>query len=96
MSIHIGTCRFCKEFGTTSRYADGRLLVKYGVRHYAHPDCGLKAKGVAFFESLTDWQCTQFPVMAALKAGPEFQAELIRRCDQYEAREAARPVRVPA
>jgi hypothetical protein len=33
----MSTCRFCK------RHAAEDWLVKYGTRHYAHPDCYLKA-----------------------------------------------------
>lgn len=82
----MNTCRFCKNDESPGRFH----LVKYGVRHYAHADCGLKAKGVAFFDSLTDWQCTQFPVIAASEAGPGILADLMLRCDRYAACEKAR------
>ena len=76
-----GQCRFCGPRGG-GKYR----LIKYGVRHYAHADCGLAKKGRAFLDALTDWQCTQFPYFAAKDAGPAFVAELLRRCDRYEQR----------
>jgi hypothetical protein len=80
----MSTCRFCKG-------SDEHMMVKYEVRHYAHAKCGLEAKGVAFFAYLTDWQCyAQFPYMAAVDAGPEFVAELERRCELHVASEKAR------
>jgi hypothetical protein len=78
----MSTCRFCKQYGAN--------LVKYEVRHYAHAKCGLAAKGVAFFATLTDWQCTQFPYLAAHNAGPAVEAELQRRCALHAASEKVR------
>jgi hypothetical protein len=72
----MNTCRFCKNH-------DQDQLVKYGVRHYAHAKCGLKAMGAAFFDRLTPWQATQFPYFAAKDAGLE-QA-LIARCNEHRA-----------
>lgn len=82
--IEIRVCRFCKASEDSSRF------VKYGVRHYAHAACGLKAQGVAFFDNLTDWRCTQFPYEAARDAGEAFAAELSLRCERYAAVEKAR------
>ncbi len=65
----MNTCRFCKEWKGD--------LIKYGVRHYAHAACGLKAKGAGFFDLLHDWQLKQFPYFAAKDAG--LAAELERR-----------------
>jgi hypothetical protein len=79
-------CRFCKKYENEGRFK----LVKYGVRHYAHADCGLEARGVGFLDSLTDWQCTQFPYRAAADAGTDILAELILRCDRYNAIEKSR------
>lgn len=79
------SCRFCHDAPLKPGEARRAPLVKYGVRHYAHADCGLKAKGIAFLESLTDWQCTVFPEMAAMAAGPAIYAELKRRCELYYA-----------
>lgn len=44
-------------------------MIKYGVRHYAHPDCALAKQGVAFLERLNLWQLAQFPYRAALESG---------------------------
>ena len=60
----MNTCRFCKEQTSAS-------LIKYGVRHYAHAECGLKAQGPAFLDNLHDWQCGQFPYFIAKKYGLE-------------------------
>jgi hypothetical protein len=47
------TCRFCKN----SKYGD--KLLKYGVRHYAHHACYIKAgKSI---EDLHGWQVASFP-----------------------------------
>lgn len=48
------TCRFCG----TSEY-DHEKVVKYGVRHYAHHECYLRAgKPLA---DLNKWQIEAFP-----------------------------------
>lgn len=61
-------------------------MVKYEVRHYAHAVCGFKAKGKAFLDTLTDWQCfSTVPYRAACEAGADVEAELIRRSDKYQA-----------
>ena len=83
----MSTCRFCKQ----DESPGGFPLVKYGVRHYAHADCGLAAyDGAGFLDKLTDWQCTQFPYLAAVKHGPATRADLQLRCDRYAAAEAER------
>ncbi len=83
----MNTCRFCKQSDTPRGYFP---MIQYSVRHYAHANCGLAAKGVAFFANLTDWQCyAQFPYKAARDHSPEAEAELIRRCKLHEAAEKA-------
>ena len=79
----MNTCRFCKKSEFDGRQKGKYRLVKYGVRHYAHADCGLKALGAEFFDRLTPWECTQFPYFAAKAAG--LAKELFRRCDEYVA-----------
>lgn len=65
--MFTGTCRFCgKDDGEDEHGLD---LVRYGVRHHAHPDCLLKAKGVGAWQLLHDWQLEQFPFFAAKHAG---------------------------
>jgi hypothetical protein len=60
----MNTCRFCQK----ASYEDHKYpMVKYGVRHYAHADCALKARGAAFFARLTPWQLTTFPALAAFE-----------------------------
>lgn len=47
----LSTCRFCKDWHGE--------MVKYGVRHYAHFDCYLKAGKK--LEALHPWQIREFP-----------------------------------
>jgi hypothetical protein len=61
----MNTCRFCKAYDD----AHGLALIKYGVRHYAHPDCLLTAKGSGAWMVLHDWQLDEFPYFAAKRAG---------------------------
>lgn len=73
----MNTCRFCKQHTG--------LLIQYAVRHYAHAACGFKAKGIDFLANLTDWQChAQVPYKAAQDAGPDIEAELVRRSEKYQ------------
>lgn len=68
----VSTCRFCGK----CNYDDSRFeLIKYGVRHYAHPDCALAKLGAAFFDRLSLWQLNQFPYKAAQEEGllPDLQ-----------------------
>ncbi len=60
-------CRFCGLGGGED--AHGLALIKYGVRHYAHPDCLLAAKGLETWSLLHDWQLDNFPYFAARRAG---------------------------
>jgi hypothetical protein len=48
----LATCRFCQ------RAAEEDWLVKYGTRHYAHPDCYLDAGKKV--ENLSEWEQKQF------------------------------------
>lgn len=46
------TCRFCKKTAHSAR------MVKYGVRHYAHPECYLDHHDIS---SLEPWQVGNIP-----------------------------------
>lgn len=46
MSQSWSTCRFCKLAEDSSN------LLKYGVRHYAHPNCLIAHRGPAIFQTL--------------------------------------------
>ncbi len=70
---HYATCRVCKDRVSADE------LIKYGVRHYAHPECGLKRDGPAFFDCLKEWQLRNFPYMAAVRCG--LSQELKRRVE---------------
>lgn len=62
--MNFRVCRFCK--------GDEGTLLKYSVRHYAHAQCGLEARGGAFLDNFTDWQLAcQFPYLVAKRFGVE-------------------------
>lgn len=62
----MNTCRFCKgDDFEGSKYK----LIKYAVRHYAHPDCALRKLGAKFFDRLTAYQLERFPALAANSVG---------------------------
>lgn len=60
-------CRFCRKDAGEDEH--GLDLIHYAVRHYAHPDCLLRAKGAGTWALLHDWQLDQFPALAANRAG---------------------------
>lgn len=61
------TCRFCKKF-------EGPM-VHYGVRHWAHPECGIANFGAAaFFQKLHAWQINDFPWMLVKQYKTEIAA----------------------
>lgn len=63
-SFSSRTCRFC---GKDEAQRD---LVKYEVRHYAHPMCLLDARGAdAFVASLSAWQLGQLPAKFVRDSG---------------------------
>lgn len=66
----MNTCRFCGRH----TFERGRM-VKYGVRHYAHPACYLDAgKQLA---DLHAWQVEAFPYRVLLERGLMPEAERI-------------------
>ncbi len=81
--MSMNTCRVCK----VAVYGPEPKLIKYSVRHYAHPECALNRWGAAFFDRLTDWQLTRFPAMAAAEAG--LFDELVRRAKEADQRMSA-------
>jgi hypothetical protein len=59
----IQTCRFCKK----ADWEDARPMVKYGVRHYAHGECYLRAgKPLA---ALSDYQVGKLPYFTLKELG---------------------------
>ena len=66
----MNICRICKEWKSNPYH-----LIKYGPRHYAHPDCGLKLHGVNFFNKLSEFELRQFPFYVAKHAGLELELE---------------------
>lgn len=65
--IDFHTCRFCKQWQQDEHGL--KPSVRYSTRHYAHPDCLLKAKGAAAWALLKDWPLANFPALAAHRAG---------------------------
>lgn len=55
----MAKCRFCDNYSGD--------LVKYGIRHHAHPKCYLE-KGKRL-EDLHDWQIVKFPYLLCRKLG---------------------------
>src|SRR5215467_3715710 len=66
----MNTCRFCGR-----HTFDRGALVKYGVRHYAHPACYLAA--VKPLADLHAWQVGEFPYRLLLERGLLGEAERI-------------------
>lgn len=67
--MSYNTCRFCSKGDKED--AHKLDLIKYGVRHYAHPDCLLAAKREGAWILLHDWQLDQLPYFAIVRAGLE-------------------------
>lgn len=92
MAKHFHTCRICKHV----EYEDGQPnvsqfpFIRYGTRHWAHADCGMKKHGMEFLQGLSTGQVEGFPFMACIAAGlpGAISAELNRRSQmQWVARE---------
>lgn len=91
---HIHICRICKwsEVDGNGPHVKGmpRIskfpFIRYGARHWAHADCGMKKHGMKFLEGLSTGQLERFPVMACVAAGlpGAIAAELNKRA-QYVA-----------
>lgn len=61
------TCRICKQ-------SDDHPYVHYAVRHWAHPECGMRHFGVAeFLSKLHAWQINSFPWMLV----KQYKAEIV-------------------
>ena len=44
-------------------------MVKYGVRHHAHPVCLFQHRGIGAIDTLHVWQLRHLPVVAMMEAG---------------------------
>lgn len=65
------TCRFCKKMGFET---PKQMMVRYGPRHWCHPECGINKFGaVPFINKLTPYQIGQLPYMV-IKDHPEAYA----------------------
>ena len=58
-----GRCRFCKESVPQSE------MVKYGVRHHAHPACLYRNRGIEAINALHTWQLRHLPILVMMEAG---------------------------
>lgn len=58
----MNTCRFCKKWEM-----EEERLIKYGVRHYAHPTCYLDAG--KSLDDLHAWQVDNFPYFLLKERG---------------------------
>ncbi len=63
MSSYFATCRFCRE------QSPDREVIKYGVRHYAHPVCLYLLRGIEALDQLQTWQLRRLPALLLMKAG---------------------------
>jgi hypothetical protein len=70
----LNTCRLCGK-SELGRYSTN--LVKYGVRHYVHAECGLKKWGAAFLDKIPQYEIGHLPYRAVKAAG--LMAEVERR-----------------
>lgn len=56
---YYSTCRFCKK---ASFETPKQVMVKYGVRHWSHPECGIERFGAEqFFRKLHTHQVSALP-----------------------------------
>jgi hypothetical protein len=67
------TCRFCKKTAHNSR------MVKYGVRHYAHPACYLDHHDISL---LMPWQIGQIPWRLLQDRGLLARAEALLKVER--------------
>jgi hypothetical protein len=77
--IDFATCRFCKRQEPTYNREWGRTnLWKYGVRHYAHAECGMRAQGAGFFDHFDAQRLKAFPYLIVVELGlrDEFERRL--------------------
>ena len=70
----MNACRLCTPAPIRSKYG---APFKYGPRHYAHAECGLRKWGAEFFDKLSAAQLGDFPYFAAVEFG--VTAELTER-----------------
>lgn len=88
MTLEFRTCQHCKKSAPV--YIDGGyVLVKYGIRHYAHPVCLAKKVGtVAARESIPEHQREDFDI--ALLDADGWDAALVEVKDKQLANRGAR------
>lgn len=61
--VSYGHCRFCQASAPHGE------MVHYAVRHWAHPVCLYKSKGLEALNALHTWQIRRLPVLPLMKAG---------------------------
>ena len=67
-------------------------MVKYGTRHWAHPVCLYKNKGIGAINELQPWQLRHLPILSMMEAGVSLEevrewTKRIKLDDQQLARE---------
>lgn len=75
----MNLCRFCKNKPENEK--GSFPILHYSVRHTAHADCLLKAKGAQIFGKVRPHVLKNFPYMAVVNAG--LKAEFVAA---YESR----------
>lgn len=66
MSVLITTCRFCQK---TNFEAPNLMMLKYGVRHWAHLICAIEHIGATdFLEKLSPYQKSKIDLKETLSA----------------------------
>lgn len=71
----MNTCRFCGDWRADKNHL--MPSVKYSIRHYAHPDCLLRVKGLSGLRALPNHQIRNFPYFAAVRNGLDDELELL-------------------
>ncbi len=64
----LHTCRICHRLENEPR-SSSYPMIRYGVRSWAHADCGMNKHGMHFLQGLSTGQVERFPFMACLMAG---------------------------
>jgi len=65
-NFRLNTCRLCKK-SEVGEYSTS--LIKYGVRHYVHAECGLKKWGAVFLDMIPAHEVGRLPWRAVKAAG---------------------------
>lgn len=86
----LHTCRICHRF-ENEPISSNYPMIRYGIRSWAHADCGMKKHGMRFLQGLSTGQVERFPFMACIAAGmPQaIPVELRRRSFMHPTAQAS-------